>query len=124
MSDAMMGRLIMGRLMGRLMGCFVYVFSRSGMSVKGILSTKEVVAKYSKDEAVLIVVRSGIPGTIAPHNLHCVCALSVLQKLKVPECYPLQRIGVSCEQLMGVTEAQWRRWELQMIALLSHRVCG
>lgn len=50
------------------------------------------------------------------------CDRTYVQKLKVPDCYPLQRIKVSCEQLMGVTEAQWRRWELQMVALLSHKV--
>ncbi|MDR3740241.1 MAG: hypothetical protein P4L40_14600 [Terracidiphilus sp.] len=57
-------------------------------------------------------------------SFDCVCLFCVVQKLKVPDCYPLQRIRIVCEQLMGVTEAQWRRWELQMIALLSQRVGG
>jgi hypothetical protein len=39
--------------------------------------------------------------------------------ISLPPAYPLKNVDVSCTRRIGVTEARWRRWVLQMIQLLS-----
>lgn len=39
--------------------------------------------------------------------------------LTLPAAYPLKNVDVSCTRRVGVSEARWRRWVLQMIHYLS-----
>ncbi|CAM9242516.1 unnamed protein product [Phaeothamnion confervicola] len=67
----------------------------SEMTVRASRVSREVTATYVKDE----------------------CALEVTVKL--PPTYPLRNVEVQCTRRLGIPEARWRRWVLQIVTLLS-----
>lgn len=69
--------------------------STGDFTVRCSARDRDVHAVYRRDEAVLQL------------------------RIRLPPAFPLQRVRIACEQRMGVTEAQWATWELQMYALLS-----
>ena len=95
----------------------------SEFTVWGSSVSRDVHAKYIQDETDMSIVR-------ARHccSLTCSrCELTVFagcgrpQKIHVPDSYPLRRVQVSAAK-RGVSEAHWRKWELQMVTLLSTKV--
>jgi hypothetical protein len=66
-------------------------------TVKFSARARDVVATYRQEEAVLQL------------------------RITVPPSFPLQRVALTCEQRMGVSEERWRMWELQMMTLLSSK---
>jgi hypothetical protein len=47
------------------------------------------------------------------------CQLRVT--IKLPSAYPLRGVEVSCDKKLGISDARWRRWVLQIVTLLSVR---
>jgi hypothetical protein len=41
--------------------------------------------------------------------------------IRLPPSYPLRPVEVSCARRLGIGEARWRRWVLQIVTLLSVR---
>jgi len=69
-----------------------------GFSLRFHSHSRDIVASYRKDEALLQL------------------------RISLPPAFPLQRAVLTCERRMGVTEEQWRLWERQMATLLSTKV--
>jgi hypothetical protein len=65
------------------------------IQVKGSVSARSVTALYMKDECVLEMI------------------------IRLPPSYPLKLVEVECTRRHGVREDRWRRWVLQIIALLK-----
>lgn len=85
--------------------------------LRSALSTKDFASLSSGDFTVRCSSRD--------RDVHAVYRRdeAVLQlRIRLPPAFPLQRVRITCEQRMGVTEAQWATWELQMYALLSAKV--
>ena len=70
-------------------------WSADELTVKGSAISREVIAVYNKDGA------------------------SIELKIKLPPAYPLVNVEVECSSRIGVSEARWKRWILQIIQLLS-----
>jgi hypothetical protein len=47
------------------------------------------------------------------------CTLEVV--LRLPLAYPLKNVEVECTRNMGISADKWKRWQLQIITLLSMR---
>ncbi|KAG5190248.1 hypothetical protein JKP88DRAFT_299259, partial [Tribonema minus] len=68
-----------------------------GLAVRASEAVGEVVATYVKDESELSMT------------------------IRLPPSYPLRAVEVSCARQLGIGEARWRRWVLQIVTLLSVR---
>eukprot|EP01033_Poteriospumella_lacustris_P001616 gene1616-1178_t len=68
-------------------------------------------------DAALTVVGNVRTGQITASFVHDEVAVDLT--LTLPAAYPLKNVDVSCTRRVGVSEARWRRWVLQMIHYLS-----
>jgi hypothetical protein len=67
----------------------------ASFTINGSSVSREITAIYIKDE----------------------CSLEVV--IRLPPAYPLRNVEVECRRRLGISEACWRRWVLQIITLLS-----
>eukprot|EP00744_Colponema_vietnamica_P004638 GILI01006889.1.p1 GENE.GILI01006889.1~~GILI01006889.1.p1 ORF type:complete len:999 (+),score=272.62 GILI01006889.1:314-2998(+) len=67
----------------------------SALAIRAMKTSREVVATYMKDEAVLELL------------------------IRCPPSYPLKVVEVDCTKKLGVSESKWRRWILSMMTLIS-----
>lgn len=65
------------------------------MTVRGVAISGEVIATYMKEDA------------------------SIVLTIRLPSAYPLVNVEVECSSKIGISDARWKRWELQIIQLLS-----
>ncbi|KAK7480178.1 hypothetical protein BaRGS_00028563 [Batillaria attramentaria] len=68
-----------------------------GITVKARVATREVTASYQMEE------------------------VKIELQITLPENYPLGNISVSSERRVGVNQAQWDRWLLQLNVFLQHQ---
>jgi len=103
----------------RTQGPVVQRFVETEMSE--LLASREVAALYEHgaQHDSLVVSGSVLTREISATYVKDECTLEVL--IKLPPSYPLRNVEVDCQRRLGVTEARWRRWVLQIVSLLSNR---
>jgi hypothetical protein len=75
----------------------------------------------SSEVETSMTIRAGQPGAreVIATYVHGEARLQI--KIALPSVYPLKRVVISCNKRMGITEETWKRWELQIVTLLSSR---
>lgn len=73
------------------------LWDKDVLTVHGNVVSREISATYHKDE----------------------CAMEVA--IRLPLAYPLRSVEVECRKRLGVKEARWRKWVLQIVSLLSNQ---
>eukprot|EP00636_Phaeomonas_parva_P006939 CAMPEP_0118877960 /NCGR_PEP_ID=MMETSP1163-20130328/18062_1 /TAXON_ID=124430 /ORGANISM="Phaeomonas parva, Strain CCMP2877" /LENGTH=246 /DNA_ID=CAMNT_0006813733 /DNA_START=1 /DNA_END=741 /DNA_ORIENTATION=+ len=71
------------------------------------------------DAEALQVRCSAVSRAVTITYVHEDCSADVV--ISLPEAYPLRNVEVTSESRLGLPEAQWRRWTLQIVTLLSLR---
>ena len=72
-----------------------------------------------KDDAQLRVKCSSVSREVTITYVHEDCSADVV--ISLPDAYPLRTVEVKSESRLGLSEAQWRRWTLQIVTLLGMR---
>lgn len=85
------------------------------------LSLEAVQADRRQHENMVVRTRPVVGEVVAIYTLDTMVMELVVT---LPNGYPLKNIDITCGKRLGVPEAQWRKWLLQMRTIISAQVCS
>ena len=87
--------------------------------VNAELSEFTAISSSTADENELAIHCSAVSREIVATYVKDDCNLEMV--LSIPSTYPLHTVEVNCRKLVGIKQDKWRRWAVQIVALLSSR---
>jgi hypothetical protein len=87
--------------------------------VKAEMSEFTDVSSSADDENELTIQCSAVSREIVATYVKDDCNIEMI--LSIPPTYPLDTVEVNCRKLVGIKQDKWRRWAVQIVALLSSR---
>lgn len=86
-------------------------------SVKASLAAREVIARYEKDDTTLASMEYSQFALFTILNSPSLPQIQNTVAVRLPPSYPLRSVEIESAGSTGVTETQWRRWQLSMMTL-------